>query len=75
MPRDLAHGGPELQGGGTVELVTDDDVRWAGLPDREEAGSPNVVGAVAMAVAAQVPMDAGLKAVEKHEAELTAYAL
>jgi selenocysteine lyase/cysteine desulfurase len=40
-------GAPEYQGGGTVEIVTPTDVHWAELPDREEAGSPNVVGAVA----------------------------
>jgi selenocysteine lyase/cysteine desulfurase len=66
---------PEYQGGGTVELVTEDDVWWAGLPDREEAGSPNVVGAIAMAVAAQALMDSGLEDIEKHESDLTAYAL
>ena len=51
------------------------DVHWAGLPDREEAGSPNVVGAVAMAVAAQTLMNAGMDSVTRHEASLTAYAL
>ena len=66
---------PEYQGGGTVEIVTSEEVRWAGLPDREEAGSPNVVGAVAMAVAARALMDAGLESVERHETSLTAYAL
>ena len=50
-------------------------VRWAELPDREEAGSPNVVGAVAMAMAAQAMMGAGMGRLEKHEANLTAYAL
>ena len=69
------HGPPEHQGGGTVDVVTPTDVRWAGLPDREEAGSPNVIGAVAMAVAAQVLMDAGLDDLARHEAALTAHAL
>ena len=56
-------------------IVTPDDVHWAGLPDREEAGSPNVVGAVAMAAAARALMDAGMESVERHEAALTTYAL
>ena len=68
-------GSPEYQGGGTVEIVTPAHVQWAGLPDREEAGTPNVVGAVAMAVAAQALMDAGMETVTRHEAALTAYAL
>ena len=68
-------GAPEHQGGGTVEIVTPTDVYWAGLPDREEAGSPNVVGAVAMAVAAQALMDHGMDDIARHERALTAYAL
>ena len=66
---------PEYRGGGTIDLVTPDEVFWAGMPDRDEAGSPNVPGAVAMAVAAQVLMDVGMDAIAAHEAELTAYAL
>jgi selenocysteine lyase/cysteine desulfurase len=68
-------GAPEYQGGGMVEIVTPEHVHWAGLPDREEAGSPNVVGAVAMAVAARTLMDVGMDKVARHEAALTAYAL
>jgi selenocysteine lyase/cysteine desulfurase len=75
-PREIfLRNAPEYQGGGTVELVTLEDVHWAGLPDREEAGSPNVVGAVAMAAAAQALMDYGMERVERHETALTAYAL
>ena len=47
--------GPDYSGGGTVDIVTHDKVYWGGLPDREEAGSPNVVGAVALAEALRVP--------------------
>ena len=68
-------GAPEHQGGGTVEIVTPTDVYWAGLPDREEAGSPNVIGAVAMAVAAQALMESGMDDIARHETALTAYAL
>jgi selenocysteine lyase/cysteine desulfurase len=68
-------GEPEYPGGGTVNVVTLDEVHWAGMPDRDEAGSPNVVGAMAMAKAAQVLMEIGMDAVAHHEAELTAYAL
>jgi cysteine desulfurase/selenocysteine lyase len=74
--RDIfLRGAPEYQGGGTVEIVTPSEVHWAGLPDREEAGSPNVVGAVAMAVAAHTLMEAGMEDLERHEAALTRYAL
>ncbi len=66
---------PEYRGGGTVDVVTLDEVRWAGMPDRDEAGSPNVVGAVAMAVAARTLMEVGMDAVAAHEEHLIAYAL
>jgi cysteine desulfurase / selenocysteine lyase len=66
---------PEYRGGGTVDIVTLDEVYWAGEPDRDEAGSPNVVGAVAMAVAAQVLMEVGMDAIAAHEEHLVTYAL
>lgn len=68
-------GEPDARGGGTVEIVTVDDVVWSGPPDREEAGSPNVVGAVALALAIQELQTIGLETVAAHEAELTAHAL
>ncbi|HEX8497837.1 MAG TPA: aminotransferase class V-fold PLP-dependent enzyme [Actinomycetales bacterium] len=41
-------GEPMLVGGGAVAAVGLDDVIWAPTPDRDEAGSPNVVGVVAL---------------------------
>lgn len=66
---------PEYRGGGTVDVVTLDEVHWAGVPDREEAGSPNVVGAVAMAIAARTLMAVGMEAIAAHEEHLIAYTL
>ena len=45
----LGAGEPLLHGGGAIKLVTLDDVIWADAPDRYEAGSPNVIGVVALA--------------------------
>ncbi|MDT0327288.1 aminotransferase class V-fold PLP-dependent enzyme [Nocardiopsis lambiniae] len=42
---------PYLSGGGATRSVTDHDVVWNDLPARHEAGSPNVLGAVALAAA------------------------
>jgi selenocysteine lyase/cysteine desulfurase len=44
----FSDGDPFLAGGGAVDLVDLDEVVWTTPPDREEAGSPNVVGAVAL---------------------------
>ncbi|MET0551894.1 MAG: aminotransferase class V-fold PLP-dependent enzyme [Vicinamibacteria bacterium] len=67
-------GAPEYRGGGTVDTVTADDVSWADVPDREEAGSPNVIGAVALAAALQA-LHGSMEAIATHERALTSYAL
>jgi cysteine desulfurase / selenocysteine lyase len=68
-------GEPDQRGGGTVEIVTLEDVVWAGPPDKDEAGSPNTVGAIALAAAIRQLEVVGMAAVARHEAELTTYAL
>jgi len=68
-------GAPDMRGGGTVEIVTIDDVVWAEPPDKEEAGSPNTVGAIALAAAIRQLEAVGMPEVMRHEAELTAHAL
>ena len=68
-------GEPDYRGGGQVEIVTLDSVEWSGAPERDEAGSPNVVGAVALAAAVRQLQAVRMEAVADHEAELTAYAL
>ncbi len=71
----FGEGTPDVVGGGTVDIVTVDDVRWAGPPDRDEAGSPNVVGAVALAQAVLSLQAIGMDVLARHEADLTAHAL
>ena len=68
-------GEPDVRGGGTVEIVTVDTVAWAGPPEKDEAGSPNVVGAVALALAIGELSTIGMPAIARHEAGLTAHAL
>jgi selenocysteine lyase/cysteine desulfurase len=68
-------GDPDLRGGGEVEIVTVDQVYWSEPPERDEAGSPNTVGAVAMAAALRQLQEVGMQAVAEHEAALTAYTL
>ena len=66
----LGGGPPLLQGGGAIELVTLDDVVWAGAPARHEAGSPNVVGVVALGAACRKLLTLGMDAVAEHERAL-----
>jgi cysteine desulfurase/selenocysteine lyase len=75
-PRKIfERGAPEYPGGGTISIVTHDRVEWAGLPDKEEAGSPNVVGAVALAAAIEYLKKNGMENIERYEKQLTEYTL
>ncbi len=68
----FADGEPFLAGGGAVELVDLDEVLWTGPPEREEAGSPNVLGAVALGAATEELSQIGWDAIHRHEAALAA---
>jgi selenocysteine lyase/cysteine desulfurase len=64
-------GDPFLAGGGAVDLVDLDEVVWTAPPDREEAGSPNVIGAVAMHAAINGLARIGWERIIAHEHALT----
>lgn len=63
----FAEGDPFLAGGGAVDLVDLDEVAWTDPPEREEAGSPNVVGAVALHAAIDELCGIGWPAIEAHD--------
>ena len=60
-------GDPFLAGGGAVDLVDLDEVVWTDPPEREEAGSPNVVGAVALHAAIDELTRIGWPAIVAHD--------
>ncbi len=64
-------GDPLIHGGGAIDLVDLDHVVWTSPPDREEAGSPNVVGAVALHAAIDELKSVGWEALEAHEHDLS----
>jgi cysteine desulfurase/selenocysteine lyase len=64
-------GDPVEVGGGTVDMVSVDRVEWADLPDREEAGTPCVMGAVALAEAVSELDRLGWDQLVAHETMLT----
>lgn len=75
-PREFFdQGDPDYVGGGTVEIVTLDEVTWTSAPERDEAGSPNVIGAIGLAAALKYLSRIGMDTIAAHEAELTRYAL
>jgi selenocysteine lyase/cysteine desulfurase len=66
----FADGDPFLAGGGAVDLVDLDEVAWTDPPDREEAGSPNVIGAVALHAAIDELGHIGWDAIIDHDTHL-----
>ena len=71
-PRDVfTTGDPFLAGGGAVDLVDLDEVIWTEPPEREEAGSPNVIGAVAFGEAMDELGRIGWQEIKRHEAALS----
>ncbi|HMK10959.1 MAG TPA: aminotransferase class V-fold PLP-dependent enzyme [Acidimicrobiales bacterium] len=63
-------GDPFLAGGGAVDLVDLDEVTWTDPPEREEAGSPNVIGAVALHAAIGELERIGWPAIEQHDDDI-----
>ena len=71
----FADAAPYLQGGGTVYSVGLDHVIWADPPDKQEAGTPNILGMLALAKAIEIMERVGMEAIEAHEAKLTKHLL
>jgi len=65
--RVFAAGDPFLVGGGAVAVLDLDEVVWLDPPEREEAGSPNVIGAVALRAAIGALEDIGWPAIVSHD--------
>ena len=63
----LANGSPLLHGGGAVRIVTLEGVAWAETPRRYEAGTPNLLGAVALGAACDALTSYGMDAVAEQE--------
>lgn len=66
----LDRGTPYLPGGGAVQQVTLEGTTWACAPARHEGGTPNVLGAAALAAACAALTALPEAALEVHEAAL-----
>lgn len=62
-------------GGGMISKVDLDDAAWAPSPEKFEAGTPNIAGAIALATAAEYLQTVGLDQIQAHEKSLVSYAL
>lgn len=64
---------PDYVGGGTISMVSHDRISWAEVPHKEEAGTPNVVGAVALCSSIKMLEEISMTEVEKYEQNLSRY--
>ncbi|SFD33204.1 aminotransferase class V-fold PLP-dependent enzyme [Clostridium uliginosum] len=48
LKEDFVNSVPDYLGGGTVELVLDNEVKYFGPPEKNEAGTPNFLGVMAL---------------------------
>jgi cysteine desulfurase/selenocysteine lyase len=66
---------PFLTGGSMIENVTMETATWAPVPQKFEAGVPNMAQAVGLGAALDYLSHIGMDAIRAHEIELTGYAL
>lgn len=66
---------PFLGGGGMIREVFDDRATWAPLPEKFDAGTPNVADSIALSVAADYLEALGMANVRAHEVDVAGYAL
>jgi cysteine desulfurase/selenocysteine lyase len=66
---------PPYQGGGEmIETVSFEKTTYAGLPHKFEAGTPNIVGGIALGVALDYMNQVGFENIASYEEELLQYA-
>lgn len=66
---------PFCKGGGAVELVSHQFIEWSLSPHKEEAGTPNVMGVVALTAAIKTLMSIGMNVIDQYEQELIHYTI
>lgn len=74
--RELLESMPPYQGGGEmISAVTLGGSTWAAVPNKFEAGTPNIAGAIGFAEAVRYLNSLGLDAIHDYETELAVYAM
>lgn len=66
---------PYRLGGEMIANVTREGATWAEVPYKFEAGTPNIVGAIGLGAAIDYLQSLDFELIQKHEQELTSYAL
>lgn len=72
---DFMEGNPFVQGGGAISLVTHERVEWDEPAGKDEAGTPNAMGVVALTAAIKTLSSVGMDSIYQHEKALYDYAI
>src|SRR5699024_8899645 len=64
---------PAEFGGEMIELVKEEKSTWAGLPNKFEAGTPNISGAIGLGTAIDYLNAMGMENIKNYESELLKY--
>ncbi|WP_195987342.1 aminotransferase class V-fold PLP-dependent enzyme [Clostridium sp. D53t1_180928_C8] len=64
---------PASSGGGTVQIVLDERQLWLDTPEKNEAGTPNLFGAISIAEALKEMDKIGFHVIENNEKNLLSY--
>ena len=67
LKEDFANANPDYLGGGTVELVLDNELTYLPPPERNEAGTQNFLGIMGLINSLRVINTIGYDYIEKHE--------
>lgn len=73
--KDFKEGNPFVQGGGAINLVTHKRVEWGEPAGKDEAGTPNAMGVVALTAAIKTLQSVGMDNIYKIEKDLYDYAI
>jgi cysteine desulfurase/selenocysteine lyase len=68
-------GAPDYVGGGTVDLVTHNYISWNSPPNKDEAGTPNIMGVVALVASIKTLNLLGMRDIQEYENSLVRYTI
>ncbi len=75
LKEDFANAKPDYLGGGTVDLVLDNEVTYLPPPDKNEAGTQNFLGVMGLINSLRTINTIGYDYIEKHEHALLEYTI
>ncbi|HEX9062375.1 MAG TPA: aminotransferase class V-fold PLP-dependent enzyme [Clostridia bacterium] len=65
---------PEYVGGRAAQHIAFDSVKWETPPKKEEVGTPNTIGVIALSEAIKILSEIGMENVQKYETDILNYA-